>query len=121
MISKSKYFLIIILFLGITGGLLFFPVMMDNGYTCYYHRFIDTKRPVEEKMVYDGQTDGHVQINHSSAAGTMEHHGSEMLDRYLASYALLWWGSLALLVLSLFALKRYKNNLKMTREDGIDA
>ena len=95
--KKSKYPFLIFLLLGLFGGLLFFPVQLSDGYTCFYHRIFDNDHPV---------------MHHAQHQKLLNMHssGHEFMDRYIHSYAWFWWGSLALLAFTIYRLKFYKSS-----------
>ena len=93
--QNKKYVLIFIMMLGIAGGLLFFPLQLNDGYTCFYHRFFDSDRPV---------------IKHAHIITQIqEHHSTEMIDAYISGYAFFWWGSLVLTGFGIYKLNFYKS------------
>ncbi|KAA3616780.1 MAG: hypothetical protein D8M58_17395 [Calditrichaeota bacterium] len=92
--KTAKHIIIALLVLGTLGGLLFFPVQLSDGYTCFYHRIFDADFPVL----------GHEHSDNLASNG--DHHGTGMMDVYMGGYAFIWWGSLVLVSFSIYSLKR---------------
>ena len=80
---------------GLFGSMLFFPIRLSDGYTCYYHRIFDNDHPA----MHNSQ---HQMMQNTNGA---EH---ELIDRYIHSYAWFWWGSLALIAFTIYRLKFFK-------------
>lgn len=92
---KAKRFgkrniLLLLLAAGIAGAVLFFPVNINNKYTCLYHRLFSP---------------GH-SYPHAAGADISQTQKEDLLHRYLSPFGLLWWGSLLLTALSIYSLKR---------------
>ena len=73
------------------GTILFYPIKMESGETCLFHRF-------------SGQYINYIPDHISS----MER-AHLMLQQYLIPFGLAWWFSLGLFVLSTYQLKALKN------------
>ncbi len=93
-----KLVFLILLISGVAGGILFLPVALDGNYTCLYHKMVqknnqvnilanDTGVKISECEAVQESENGHHSISPS---------GHDLLNTYLANYAFLWWGSLAL-------------------------
>lgn len=87
-IPRNLIFLL--LFISIAGAVLFFPVNIQDQYTCLYHRLFSP---------------GHTFL-HSAGDDISQTGKEDLLHRYLSSFGLLWWGSLLLTSLSIYSLKR---------------
>ncbi len=89
------------------GAVLFFPLPLENHYTCLYHRLLQSeqrvKAPEDESA---GQRRQNRPLDRDTQdAGVHEHH-PQLLNHYLNGYAFLWWTSLLLLAAAFFKLKR---------------
>lgn len=91
----SKYLIIIFMISGLFGSLLFFPVHLSDGYTCFYHRIFDNDHPA----MFHTQ---HIKMHDMNSA---DH---ELIDIYVHNYAWFWWGSLALIAFTIYRLKFFK-------------
>lgn len=67
----------LLLGIGILGTVFFFPINMNNQYTCLYHRMVSP---------------GH----------SYPHHPIDILQEYVTPFGLLWWGSLLLTALGIY-------------------
>lgn len=94
--KKSKYVIIIFMILGLFGGLLFFPVQLSDGYTCFYHRIFDNDHPA----MFHAH---HAKMQDINAA---DH---QLIDMYINTYAWFWWGSLAMIAFTIYRLKFFKS------------
>ena len=98
-----------LLFLALVGGLLFFPVQIQDGYTCLFHRLFNYENPVK--------VDTH---HHHNTAVAMQHEESNFLSFYLHRYAFIWWASVALAVVSGYSIWKIQNKITLlhTKEHG---
>lgn len=87
---------IILLVIAAFGGLMFFPIQLSDGYTCFYHRIFDPENPVDQHT-----------HEHSDML-TEDHHSIGLMDVYMDKYAFLWWGSLGLIAYCIFRLRKEK-------------
>ncbi|MCK6619719.1 MAG: hypothetical protein HUU32_04545 [Calditrichaceae bacterium] len=86
----KKNILLLVLAAGIAGAVLFFPVNINNQYTCLYHRLFSP---------------GH-SYTHSTGDDISQTQKEDLLNRYLSPFGLLWWGSLLITALSIYGLRR---------------
>ena len=104
--------MLILLSIGVVGGVLFFPVNFDNQYTCLYHRMFvsehhyDTSNEMANTVNIDGN-------HHEGEIDEMMH--SELLDKYVLPFGLIWWISLIALAIGFFWLKRGKSKIENLR------
>ena len=89
-ILKKKHLLIVLISIGIIGTVIFFPVNINDHYTCLFHRLQDNSITLSEISLHDG--------------GNNMHHS--ILEIYLQGYAFLWWTSIALFTISIIFLKK---------------
>lgn len=75
---------------GIAGAVLFFPVNIQDQYTCLYHRLFSPEHS----------------YTHSTGVDISQTQEEDLLRHYLSPFGLLWWGSLLLTALSIYSLKR---------------
>lgn len=103
--------ILLVLGSGILGGFFFFPINIANQYTCLYHRIFFTE------LSYNHSNDTSIALPDTSTKDShashetrnlpaIEAHGEELLRRYVSSYALLWFGSLAIVALCIYGLRR---------------
>lgn len=110
-IIKSLFTILILL--GATGSLLFFPLRMEEGYTCIYHLKFDHDNPVMEisKIVSGGEY-------YSNSVN------ARFMHEYIHNWALLWWLSLAVAGTGLYGVIKNRNNnntIALKRlEDSLD-
>jgi hypothetical protein len=98
-IQRKKILMVALIFFGVVGSLMFFPIQLDEGYTCLYHQVFDNDHPVWDQQGVANQIG--------------EHHTTGMINAYISGYAFFWWGSLALIALGVYQLRLFKNtNLK---------
>ena len=92
----KKYYLLLIwilLLTSMTGAVFFFPINLNEKYTCLYHR------------LYDNSDNGHA-ISLDIPAVTRPAMDHELLDSYIKSYAFLWWASMAVLFLVVIGMRK---------------
>ena len=83
-----------IIILGIIGAITFFPVNINDHYTCLFHRIIDGNFSSTEIGLHQLDKNMHYSI----------------MDIYLEGYAFIWWASILVLVTGIY-LYRNKNKL----------
>lgn len=81
--KNNKYFFILIISLGIAGIVFFFPMRIEDGYTCLFHFKFAHNSPVE-KVFFNG-TNGE---GESQAVSGM------FIKEYIHNWAFLWWLSI---------------------------
>lgn len=94
---------------GITGTILFFPVQLDGRYTCYYHRIFDEHHPVRNHES-DVSERNMMHRQKGVSEPDLHEHSDIFLEKYIKSYVGLWWGSIALIVLSYYGWKKLQIN-----------
>jgi hypothetical protein len=88
----------VILIGALAGTILCFPIKMDSGQTCLFHKFTNQNA---DETVFPAHSLSHTALN-----------------RYLHSFALIWWLSLLALALDIYYLNLiYKINCKGEREN----
>jgi len=128
--TNRFYISCLLLALGVAGGILFFPINLDNRYTCMYHQLRNRS----------SHPPGHMMAAHlresknQSVIPTMEHHmamqmeemknapygylllwgeqDTRLLNRYLLPFGLLWWSSLAIFVIGCYHLRKWHRQHK---------
>jgi len=98
-IHKISIVIVLLLGIGILGAIFFFPMNINNQYTCLYHRLFSP--------------------DHSYA-----HAYDNIVQHYIASFGFLWWGSLTLIAVSIYALKRLvkiRNGNSQTNQSTINS
>lgn len=93
--TRKKY-IIIFLAIGLLGGLLFFPIQIDETYTCFYHRIFDNDHPAHEHKLSQNMQSAHS-------------HGSDLVDIYVSGYGIFWWSSLIVVAYSIYRLRKIKS------------
>ena len=78
-----------LIFLGIVGGILFFPVPIECEFTCLFHRMVMPTQAVP-----------------------CGHHDSQMVDYYVNRFGYFWWGSLFLAAAAIYQLTKMKKVIK---------
>jgi len=130
--SKIKY-LIIGIVITTSGTVFFFPVTIDGRYTCVFHRIFDHSHPVSNVVNGEGvhihsevnnQSDNSHSLNtdrniNRETESKINHttHGSVLLDKYLETYAFLWWLSVGLLALSIFMWLNLNKKIKIKQSE----
>ena len=71
----------LLLSFGVLGGIFFFPMNIENQYTCLYHRLFSPEH-------------------------SYTHSHYDLVSHYVAPFGLLWWGSLFLIAFSVYRLKK---------------
>lgn len=89
---RKKNILFLLLAAGIAGAVLFFPVNIQDQYTCLYHRLFSPGHS------YPHSAGADIDISQTQQ--------ENLLNRYLSPFGLLWWGSLLLTAISIYSLKR---------------
>jgi len=117
--------LVIIIILTCFGIIFFFPLSIDEKYTCLYHRVFDQANPVSNIVKGDHHSEHVAQSDEINSAdtGTDNYnesenqinnrlHGSVLLDTYLEQYVLIWWVCVGLFGISLFWMKKFNAEIK---------
>jgi len=81
---------------GLAGSILFFPFLLEKGYTCLYHRLFAGDQPVHiatQKQITD---------SNRSKATLVE---QKFMRHYFRHYVFVWWFSLALTALIIWRWK----------------
>jgi tetrahydromethanopterin S-methyltransferase subunit D len=87
---NSKKIILTLLFIGIVGTVLFFPVKMDSGYTCIFHNIC--------------------RINAAPCSDGVpgDRNCSLMQRQYLIPFGFAWWISLAILAIGIYNINKLK-------------
>ena len=104
MLTKQKSLMHFLILIGLGGTFLFFPVMLNGRYTCFYHRIFNHGSPVEE-------VSAHPEPSSDMHHGSMARHET-LLHSYIHSYALVWWASLLIIGLSVLAIRAKKPTIQ---------
>lgn len=116
-IIKHKIWIIFFLGFGIAGTILFFPVNIQNQYTCLYHRLIHRYSQRERIGAVPLPNDKSPNVNHNHAetknASPEELNHDELIQHYVFSFGLLWWASLLFVGLSLYHFIQWKRQRKI--------
>ncbi|NIT99579.1 MAG: hypothetical protein GWN01_01125, partial [Nitrosopumilaceae archaeon] len=117
--KKTKAFIIILLVLGIPGTVVFFPVNIDNRYTCLYHRLF-IPHHLNPHSSDSSIANSHRQIVNP---GSLTHHRrltkeeepveisyDEIMARYVTPFGFLWWGSLLLVATGVYVWKKFNRS-----------
>ena len=87
---------IVLITIGTSGTLLFFPVALGDQFTCLYHRL--TGMMQEETHHAEDQKAGGTRVH-----GSFDHEiHNASLNTYISRFSLYWWGSIALLVTGMY-------------------
>ena len=105
----TKYKRIILLLLiipGTAGGILFLPISLESKYSCLYEKMFSGNHYVHN---VDCTAAHRISECETIELSNNKHHalngsGHDLLNTYLANYAFLWWGSLALVVFCFYRL-----------------
>lgn len=122
--AYTKIILFALVVITAVGSVFFFPLIIAEKYTCYYHQIFDHSHPVVEGRINEPlpgknnnitASDNHYSRHTTHAQGNKAslHRGSLMLESYLHQYAFAWWTSVGLLALCIYLLLKLK---KQTRE-----
>jgi hypothetical protein len=123
---KNLIGVMLVLGLGLFGGTLFFPMNMNNRFTCLYHSLFspdhsylasttnDTR--VEENKVGD-------MTKHTDQIQRMQREQEEtihdaLLREYVIPFGILWWASLITFAAGVYWLKRQLNIKIRNRESS---
>ncbi|MBD3224805.1 MAG: hypothetical protein GF313_08755 [Caldithrix sp.] len=105
MVKLKTHMVIVLMGLALAGSIAFMPLHVNGQYTCLYHRFVDTSKPVAASMLENrGQQD------------TVHGHSiqyQQLVHEYLDFYAWFWWASLLVLV---FSIHHVFNHIKFRRK-----
>ena len=85
--------LIILLVTGIFGTIFFFPVNIDDSYTCLSHRLISQQK---NHFLPDKRPD----FGAASVKRRESENSHLLIKKYFLPYALLWWISIGIVFLS---------------------
>jgi len=98
MVKRLSVFFLIF---GIAGVVLFFPLNMNNRYTCLYHRLFCRTEPVAagHDQRLEPHTNNHGGMPHQAMQGPQV---NALIPHYLKHFAFYWWGSLLLAGICLF-------------------
>lgn len=91
----KKYIVILMIFLGILGSIIFFPVNIKDQYTCLFHMLSDGRLLSMKTGFFQSK-----EMIHQSR-----------LDMYLNRFAYIWWGSLILFTYSVVVLRKIDKNI----------
>ncbi len=95
-----------VLFSGLVGTILFFPLPLDSHFTCLYHQWCNR----EATIFHNSDVMRSYYASHTSLPPHVH-----LLRYYLRSYALFWWSSLALLTAGIYGLRLIKLHTKNTK------
>jgi len=123
-----RYILVFGILISGLGAVVFFPLNINEQYTCIFHQIFDHSHPVFNVV---GQDDDHVHTTNVGGTGRIKSkqnaegygsggeneisdgsHDSLLLDKYLDQYAILWWTNVGLLALSIFVLINLNRKIK---------
>lgn len=102
--------LLVLLIIGLNGTVLFFPINLDNQFTCLFHRlaFPDHdyrhSHDTNDQVLQSKETPSGKYAEQSTSFSTENLH-----HQYMHTFSYFWWGSLLLVVFSIFALKHQKS------------
>ncbi len=136
---KIKFWTLLFAGIGIGGLILFFPVKINSSYTCLYHRLVQPNHHVnhgdDNGVIHSKRhnapvlsTDsaglgGHFGVSGSEESNrTQTHHmmtSSKLLNHYIHSYAVFWWGSVLLILTGLYVYRHLKENTNKKTEKPI--
>ncbi len=103
------------------GVIIFFPVRLNNDFTCLYHRYFGcTEHPVRYQngnpklssgeQQYDSfKNEKQTNISEPSLRG-------DLVQHYIRHFALFWWLSIGIFTLSIFRLMKRKSNLQKDKK-----
>jgi len=94
----------VLILIGAAGSVIFFPLKLSESHTCVYHKIIcpeDTCYQKGSVLSTETSKDMHHQVMDNIS---LQHH-SELINRYLMPFGLLWWGSLILLFSGIYLFK----------------
>ncbi len=118
---KKHRIVIFMLVIGALGTILFFPVNIQNRYTCVFHRLIGQEEM--SKVVSLMNSEGvHYSSQHQDSADFMESVHYHLHHRYMATFGMFWWISLLILLVSLAYLRQQKEgpSLMLSADDDPD-
>ncbi len=99
--NRFLFLTLIPIFVGLAGGILFFPVKLNSGYTCLYHRlFYSHVHSLENSMVLStGIKNDFVKTNDKSDV---------LLHFYIRRFGIFWWISLFVFISGLYMFKYFR-------------
>jgi len=108
---KKTVILNLLLFIGLGGSLLFFPLKIADRYTCIFH-FGSAPSGVPPLTA---EPNGSAAEKNSGYTGVNPSDG--MLDFYIRHFSWLWWGSIGLAVFSaIYLINRSKKKELLKHE-----
>lgn len=114
MTHRQKKFLLFLAIIPLLGGaVLFFPVKLDNRYTCLYHRIAESGNPVhhEGSKPLDGRL---LTGNHNMP------HSMMMESYYMERFVFIWWLSLLLTFLAIRKILKIETPQKNYTEEKLN-
>ena len=113
--TKIKFLMLLLLLIGIAGSILFFPVNINNRYTClgdkivaHHQQRLNELDSLEKDM-----------IHHVNISGQSNHHDL-LMQKYVYPFGIFWWLSLGVVSLGIYMLfyrgcKNYKSTNKIVQ------
>jgi hypothetical protein len=80
-------------------------MIISSTHTCVFHR-----------LFYEGIHEHHIHIQ--NITDNAQSHNSPLLTHYMKNFAFLWWGSIGVLVLGIYAVKK-KNKVTIKNQNEI--
>ena len=119
-INKYKIFYGMFI-ISLLGSILLFPVKINSKYTCFFHKIlaeytIDISNGEKVISNNENETADIKNMNHPDS----DSEAMELLHQYLNQYAFLWWGSLILLSIAIFLIKKEKYNQEKLTKGNFD-
>ncbi len=93
---KFTIALLVVIVLALAGSIFFFPIRLEGQYTCLYHRMVERDAYAWNALNPHGNT-------------------SVLVHFYIHHYSLIWWGSLFILLGTIYWLTQNKFNIKQKR------
>lgn len=111
---KNLIGVILVLGLGLLGGTLFFPMNMNNRFTCLYHRLFSPDHSYLASTINDtrveenkaGEIAKHTDQIHRMQREQEETVHDALLGEYVIPFGILWWASLITFAAGIYWLKR---------------
>jgi hypothetical protein len=111
---KNLIGVLLVLGLGLLGGTLFFPMNMNDRFTCLYHRLFSPDHSYLASTINDIRVEENNVVDmamHTDQIHRMQREQEEaihdaLLEEYVIPFGILWWASLITFAAGIYWLKR---------------
>ncbi|NQV30041.1 MAG: hypothetical protein HQ508_04060 [Candidatus Marinimicrobia bacterium] len=100
-----KFLSMLAILVGMSGAILFFPINMDEKYTCIFERIVPYSRVDRDNSAVSVEGVTHLEsVVLKIGNDSITPKKTSPFHHYISSYSIWWWGSLALLGLGAYKL-----------------